>query len=232
AAPSRPEGEREGQLAGLAPLLPDFPGRAPSPPSTTPSSSSIVCVGVGALLGDTRPVLSAARRRSVSSWCRRNTIGGDGAVAARPRSQGSDPQPLSRAQELDLIEQLRGRWPEEFGIDEPLWSRRSVATLVERLYGLTLSTAEVGYYLRAWGIWARQPTDRACALCADAVARWVQNEYPAIVRSAREHHAELHWVGRTRLHGVTPAAAVLSAVSTRGQIRFMIVTPTVDPPLP
>lgn len=153
-------------------------------------------------------------------------------MVARPRSQVTDPQPLSRAQELDLIEQLRGRWPEEFGIDEPLWSRRGLATLVERLYGLTLSTAEVGHYLRSWGIWARQPIDRACALCANAVARWVQTEYPAIARSAREHRGELYWVGRTRLHGVTPAAAVLSAVSTRGQIRFMIVTPALDPPLP
>lgn len=168
----------------------------------------------------------------MSSWCRRNTIGGDGAVAARPRGRDAGLEPLSRAQELDLIEQLRGRWPEEFGINEELWSRRGVTVLVERLYGLTLSTAEVGHYLRAWGLWARQPTDRACALCADAVARWVQNEYPAIARNAQEHNAELHWVGRTRLHGVTPAADVLSAVSARGRIRFMIVTPTLDPPLP
>jgi hypothetical protein len=66
----------------------------------------------------------------------------------------------------------------------------------------------------------------------DAVARWVEHEYPALVRAAQEHQAELFWVGRTRLHGVAPAADVLSAMSIRGRIQFMITTPAVDPPMP
>ncbi|HEX5543177.1 MAG TPA: winged helix-turn-helix domain-containing protein [Micromonospora sp.] len=173
------------------------------------------------------------KRRTVASWCRRHTIGGDGVVAARrPRQRSGEPDPLNREQELELIELLRGTYPEELGLDGELWSRQNVTALVERHYGLRLDSAEIGLYLRAWGLGPREPTDRACGLCVDAVACWVEDEYPTLVRAADEHHAELTWIGRTRLHGVVPAADVLSAMSSRGRTQFMITTPAVDPPLP
>jgi len=139
---------------------------------------------------------------------------------------------LSRDQELDLIEALRGSYPDDFGIDEELWTRQSVAALAQRRYGLAVDATEMGGYLRAWGLGPRRPTDRACGLCVDAVATWVEREYPAIVRTALEHRADVWWIGRTRLHGVVPAADVLSAVSGRGRVRFLIATPNVNPPLP
>jgi hypothetical protein len=168
----------------------------------------------------------------VVSWCRRHTIGGDGAVAARRGQHAAGPDVLSREQELDLIEQLRGTYPDQLGIDGELWSRHAVIALVERTYGIRLSSAAMGGYLAAWGLGPREPTERACALCVDAVARWVQRAYPAIVRAAQDHDADLCWIGRTRLHGVVPAADVISSMSVRGRTRFVITTPGVDPPLP
>ncbi|WP_347403562.1 winged helix-turn-helix domain-containing protein [Solwaraspora sp. WMMD406] len=180
---------------------------------------------MGAVLSDTR--------RSITSWCRRHTLGGDGAVAARRRgTQTGEAGGLTPEQELELIDMLRGRWPEEHALDDELWSRRTVATLVERRFGLTLSPTDVGHYLDSWGLAPRKPAQRACGLCVDAVTDWVEHVYPEVMRSAREHRMDLWWLGRTRLHGTTPAADVLSAASVRGQIRFMILTPSLDPPLP
>ncbi|MEE6257684.1 COG3415 family protein [Plantactinospora sonchi] len=172
-------------------------------------------------------------RRSATSWCRRHTIGGDGAVAAARRGQrsGEATGTLSRDQELELIETLRGAYPDQLGLDDELWTRQSVAALAQRRYDLP-ADADMSGYLRAWGLGPRQPTDRACGLCVDSVATWVEQEYPAIVRSALEHRADVWWIGRTRLHGVVPAADVLSAISARGRVRFQIATPNVDPPLP
>jgi transposase len=153
-------------------------------------------------------------------------------VARRPRQRKGEPEPLDREQELGLIDALRGVFPDQIGLDGQLWTRQSVSALIERCYGLHLSDAEVGRYLGAWGLGPRKPTERACGLCVDAVARWVEHEYPALVRAAQEHHAELVWVGRTRLHGVSPSADVLSAMSIRGRIQFMITTPSIDPPMP
>lgn len=177
-------------------------------------------------------VLLKDARRSVTSWCRRHTIGGDGAVAAARRQRTSEPGPLSREQELGLVETLRGHYPDDLGLDGALWTRHSVAALVRRQYGLAMEPADVGAYLRAWGLGPREPTDRACGLCVDAVQRWLRTDYPTIVTSARDHEAELCWIGRTRLHGVVPAADILSAVSVRGGVQFAVATPAAQSRLP
>ncbi|WP_033776722.1 winged helix-turn-helix domain-containing protein [Salinispora cortesiana] len=172
-------------------------------------------------------------RRSVTSWCRRHTIGGDGAVAAVRRGvRQSEPGALSREQELELIDTLRGSYPDAFGLDEELWTRQGLHTLIQNRFGLPLDPGAVGAYLRAWGLGPREPRERACGLCVGAVERWVRTEYPAIIRAAQEHLADVHWIGRIRLRGTMPAADIISAVSSRGRVQFMVTTPSVDPPLP
>jgi transposase len=157
---------------------------------------------------------------SVTIWCQRQRIGGDGAVAARRRA--GQAASLSRAQELDLVDVLRDRFPEDLGVEGELWTRQGVAALVSQRYGLGLSPATVGRYLRSWGVTAGDPVERACPLCAAAVARWTADTYPGVQAAATEARAEVHWVGRTRLRGVSPAAEVLSAVSSQGWARFLV----------
>ncbi|MEJ3749627.1 winged helix-turn-helix domain-containing protein [Actinomycetes bacterium KLBMP 9797] len=171
---------------------------------------------MGVALGDTR--------RSAANWCRRYTGAGDGAIAARRRNGA-----LTPAQELHLVETLRDRYPEEFDLPGSLWTRQSVATLVERTYGVALSVPGIARYLRAWGLGPREPVDRACALCAVAVVRWQAHRYPEILRAAHDERADVYWAGGTRLHGVAPTTEVVAAVSTRGWVRFMV---TGEPTLP
>ncbi|MFC0530917.1 winged helix-turn-helix domain-containing protein [Phytohabitans kaempferiae] len=170
--------------------------------------------------GDARRGSLGDARRQAAHWCRRNRAGGDGTVAAARRRYGV----LTRAQELRLIETIRDRFPDQLKLTGPLWSRQTVAALVERLYGIPLSPAATARYLRAWGLTPREPVDRACPLCAASVVRWQAQEYQAISHTAQRQRAELCWAGKTRLHGVTPATDVVSAVSARGRIRFMVTT--------
>jgi len=153
-------------------------------------------------------------------------------AAVRRGVRQSEPGALSREQELDLIDTLRGSYPDTFGLDEELWTRQSLHDLIQTRFGLPLDPGAVGAYLRAWGLGPREPRERACGLCVGAVERWVRTAYPAIVRAAQEHVADVYWIGRIRLRGTMPAADVISAVSSRGRVQFMITTPSVDPPLP
>lgn len=139
---------------------------------------------------------------------------------------------LSREQELELIDVLRGVYPDAFDLEDELWTRQSLAELARQRFELPVEAGEIGAYMRAWGLGPREPRERACGLCVEAVERWVRTEYPAVNRAAQEHQAEVYWIGRVRLRGTMPAAEVISAVSARGRIRFMITTPSVDPPLP
>jgi hypothetical protein len=149
-------------------------------------------------------------------------------VAARrhPEPDGS----LSREQEIDLVEVLRDRFPEDVGVAGELWTRPGVAALVARRYGLNLGAATVGRLLRSWGVTPGSPEERACPLCAAAVTRWTAETYPDVQLAATAARADVHWVGRTRLRGVSPSAEVLSAVSARGGVRFVIASATGAPP--
>jgi transposase len=161
-------------------------------------------------------------RRARANWCRRNASGGDAAVAARPRGWPGEEPSLSARQELDLVEAVRRAFPDELGLAGRLWTRQAVADLIERAYDVRLTAPGVNRYLRSWGLGPREPVDRACGLCADAVARWLDRDYPAVERAARASGAQLCWVGRTKLCGLVPAADVLSAAPARGGVRFMI----------
>jgi hypothetical protein len=158
-------------------------------------------------------------RGSALSWCRRERIGGDGALAAGPRAART--VALTRAQELTLISTIRAGFP---GADE-LWTRRSVGALATSLLGVALRPARVSRLLSTWGVVAREPTERACPMCAGLVARWMSVAYPIIALAAAAHRADLHWIGRVRLCGATPSADVVTAVSGQpGRLRlsFMI----------
>ncbi|SNT10297.1 Winged helix-turn helix [Asanoa hainanensis] len=161
-------------------------------------------------------------RASALSWCRRERIGGDGALAAGPRA---DSRTLTRTQESALIDAIRGCAPTDLDLPGDLWTRRAVAALALGRLGIKLTAARVTRLLTAWGAIARDPAQRACPMCAGAVGRWMTTAYPLIARTAATHRGELHWIGRARLCGVTPAADVVSAVSGpvgRARIGFMI----------
>lgn len=143
-------------------------------------------------------------------------------MAARrhPEPAGS----LSRAQEIDLVELMRDRFPDEVGVAGALWTRPGVAALVARRHGLNLGAATVTRLLRSWGVSPGPPVERACPLCAAGVTRWTSETYPDVQEAATAAEVDVHWVGRTRLRGVSPAAEVLSAVSARGGVRFVIAS--------
>lgn len=214
-------------MAGSAghPLAPRRPLPTSGIPATTPGPAPVTAHPPLPPAQDGRRGSLSDARRQAAHWCRRHRTGGDGTVAAARRRHGV----LTRAQELALIETMRDRFPDQLNLTGPLWSRQSVAALVERLHGIPLSPTAAARYLRAWALTPREPVDRACPLCAEYVLRWQAEAYPTICRTAQSQRADLCWAGKTRLHGITPATDVVSAISTRGWIRFMVTT---DPELP
>lgn len=188
-------------------------------------------------------------RQNITSWCRRHTANGDAAVAAQRRVGPAGTRPLTIAQELDLVALLRSRYPDEYpdllnpagptdssgspavtdtaGGAGRLWTRPAVTALAQQHLGLRLTGRRLARCLKSWGLGPRPPTTRSCPLCARAVTRWHTGEYPRLLRNARTRGAQICWAGRTRLGGVEPNAEVMSAVTSRGGLRFRI-TPDRD----
>ena len=127
---------------------------------------------------------------------------------------------------------------------EALWTRAMVRELIERQYGVTLSLASVGRLLRSLGLTPQRPVRRATEQVAWRVREWLTVEFPAIRAQAlaagaqiffadeagvrSQSHAGTTWA----LRGQTPVVPatgkrfglnLVSAVSPRGVLRFMVV---------
>jgi transposase len=123
-----------------------------------------------------------------------------------------------------------------------------IAALIQKKYGIKLSKTSVGRLLDQLGLTAQRPLWRAYQQNPEAVERWLEEEFPAIKRAAARCKGEI-WFGdeagiRSDYHsgttwapkGETPVVKttgarfgfnMISAVSPKGMLRFMVVEGTV-----
>lgn len=138
--------------------------------------------------------------------------------------------------------------PLQFKFAFALWTRQMIAVLIQKKYGIKLSKTSVGRLLDQLGLTAQRPLWRAYQQNPEAVDRWLEEEFPAIKRAAARCKGEI-WFGdeagiRPDYHsgttwapkGETPVVKttgarfgfnMISAVSPKGMLRFMVVEGTV-----
>jgi transposase len=181
---------------------------------------------------------------TVMSWSRRFDIGsaeaGEVASARRGRRFGEGRR-LELADEVRLRELIVGGPPSALGLPYALWSRRAVQEAVKAKFALDMPIRTVGEYLRRWGFTPQRPAKRALEQRPEQVRRWLQEDYPAIVRQARAEAAEICWADETALRqdtawvrGYAPAGhtpvvehaarwkslTLISALTNQGLVRF------------
>jgi transposase len=124
-----------------------------------------------------------------------------------------------------------------------LWTSVMIGQLIHERYGIRLSRSSVCRLLGQMGLSAQRPLWRAYQQNPEVIQRWVDEEYPKIRRQARKVGAEIYFGDeagvRSDFHsgttwgkrGQTPIVSstgarfglnMISAVSPRGQMRFMI----------
>jgi len=137
--------------------------------------------------------------------------------------------------------------PEELGVAAPLWSRRAVAGLTRREFGVVMAVRTVGLYLRRWGFTPQRPRRHARDQDPEEVRRRVEETYPAVERRAAEEGAEIPWcdeVGAAAdehpARGYAPRGEPattdvpdrhirvnrISTITNRGKVRFRTYTTT------
>ena len=197
-------------------------------------------VNAGARPDDVAAALGL-HRTTVYGWVRRYGQGGRGALLAKP-VPGRPPR-LSALQMRELWGLVVGSDPRQLQFDFALWTREMVRELIRREFGVGLSVVSVGRLLARMGLSPQRPLYRAYQQDPEAVARWKEEEYPAIAARARaegatvwfcdeagirsDHHAGTTWapVGQTPVVKVTGArfsVNMISAVSAKGALRFAV----------
>ena len=182
-------------------------------------------------------------RQAVGAWMEAYKRGGASALKAKPRGRPRTGGSLAPWQAAQIVRAIEDRCPEQLKLPFYLWTREAVGYLIERRFGIGLSVWTVGRYLARWGFSPQKPIRRAREQDAEAVAQWLQVEYPRIRASAKRAKALIYWgdemglrsdhatgrsFGRT---GSTPVILgtgrrfgcnMISVITNRGQMAFMV----------
>ena len=186
-------------------------------------------------------------RSTLNKWFKRAREQGK-AQALRGGTRGArvgTNRRLTPIQEKRIQVLLKNHMPDELGLPDALWTRRSVIALVRARCHVTLPLSTMGVYLKRWGFSPQKPLNQAYERQPRAVQTWLNEVYPAIQARADKEQADIHWgdemgiqnrcqAGRSyALVGKTPVQRhagkrlkinVISTVTAQGLIRFMIYT--------
>jgi transposase len=163
-------------------------------------------------------------------------------IKKRGRPSGSC-RTLTKKQEKELKKAMRDRCPNQLKLPFALWTRIAVQQLIKQFWSIDMPIRTVGEYLKRWGFTPQKPLRKAYKQNSKAVKKWLDQEYPVIVKRAKKEKAEIHWGDETGLcndsyhgrsyapRGQTPAIRLhprckrvnlISTVTNQGKVRFMI----------
>src|SRR5918912_2364403 len=183
-------------------------------------------------------------RQTVNIWHKRyRERGEEGVLDGRRVSPRRGKGLLTAAEAGQVRGWIAAGTPDGLGLPFALWTSRAVRELVERRFGKRLAPSTVRLYLRRWGLTPQKPMARAEERSPAAIAAWLERDYPAIARRAKARRAVIYWGDETGISnqdqigrswapkGRTPVVArtakriarsMISAVSNRGLMRFML----------
>lgn len=201
---------------------------------------------VKAVLGGMKQVEAAkvlgVTRQAIGKWLKAYRQGGLRTLKAKRqgRSRGGS---LLGWQSAQIAKSIVDRCPDQLKMPFYLWTREAVGQLIERRFGVRLSVWTVGRYLARWGFTPQKPMRRAFEKNPEAVHRWLDEKYPAILKQAKQEKANIYWgdemgmrsdhtVGRSYgRRGQTPVILgtgvrfgcnMISAITNKGQLNFMV----------
>jgi transposase len=150
-----------------------------------------------------------------------------------------------------IYQTVVGTSPLQHRFEFALWTRAMIQTLIQKQFGLRLSVSSVGRLLAQLGLSCQRPLFRAYEQNPLLVKQWRERDYPAIQALAKEAGAQIFFGDeagvRSDYHsgttwgvrGQTPVVAatgqrfglnMVSAISARGLLRFMVVKGKVNGP--
>jgi transposase len=196
---------------------------------------------------DGQPVMVVAQvlgvqRSTLFGWLARYRRGGWDALDARKR--GGRPPKLNAKMLQWIYDTVTMKDPRQMKFPFALWTAIMIGELIWRQYSIRLSKASVCRLLNQLGLSPQKPLWRAFQQDHERVEKWVKEEFPKIRALARKHaadiffgdeagvrsdfHAGKTWAVRGKTPIVTTTGArfgcnMISAVSPRGVLRFMII---------
>jgi len=181
-------------------------------------------------------------RACIYNWLAAYRSGGWHALRAKQLK--GRPRKITGRQMKWIYNAIALKNPLQFKFEFALWTRPMIRALIQDKFGIQLSLASIGRLLAQLGLTCQKPLMRAFQQNPSLVEKWLQEEYPQIQARAKRHGAAIFFADeagvRSDFHsgktwaprGKTPVIRttgarfgfnLISAVSPKGQMRFMIV---------
>jgi transposase len=176
-------------------------------------------------------------RTTIYRWLRAAKRGGEAALRSRT-APGPTPK-LSSRQKRQVLRWINGKDPRQYGFDFGLWTRKIVQALIDEKFGITIGLTAVGRLLAELGITPQKPLRRAYERDPQAIARWLEEDYPRLGQRARKRGAKIFFLDEVGLRsdsvlgrtwapkGQTPevqTSGQRQAVNARGEFWFTVYT--------
>lgn len=189
-------------------------------------------------------IMFGVNQNTVTNWVKKyEEDGAKGLEDSKRGVKSEDKKLLSAKQERQIQDMITDIMPDQLKLPYALWTRKAVKELVARELGIVLAINTMGDYLRKWGFSPQKPKKLAYEQCSKAVQKWLDEEYPAIDKRAKQEQAQIHWGDETGVRnqnnhgrsyapkGKTPikkhkaqrfGVNMISTVTNQGQVQFMI----------
>ena len=185
-------------------------------------------------------------RRTIYKWISAYHYYGEESFTTGKRP--GRPAKLSGKQLEKLAKIIRTKNPQQLKFEYALWTIPMIRRLIREQFDVKLSEVSVGRLLKRLGLTPQRPLYRAWQQDKALVENWRDKEFPKLARRAKrenaliffadesgirsDHHAGRTWApkGQTPVIEATGARFsmnMISAITNRGQFRFMTVDGTV-----
>jgi transposase len=184
------------------------------------------------------------RKETVSRWSTNRTDieSRDGKGMKRGREL-YEQRILTQKQELRIKKKIETKTPAQLGLPYALWNRKAIQYCIQKETKQKVWLQTVSKYTERWGLSPQRPAKYAYEQDPEKIQRWLEVEYPTIVKEARGVGAEIHWSDETGValstfyarsyapKGKTPAIklparhghiSLIASITNRGDLRFML----------
>lgn len=150
---------------------------------------------------------------------------------------------LNKQQQNWLKKQLLNKTPEQLNFPFALWTRKLVADVIFRKYGIKVDVSTAGEYLKNFGMTPQKPVLKSYKQQPEPIKQWLDIEYPQVVVRAKAQNALIFWGDETAVRskdqvgrgyspeGIKPVQKqggyrfgvnMISAINNSGNSRFML----------
>lgn len=141
-------------------------------------------------------------RTVIYRWLRKAREQGEEALRSR-KATGRPPQ-LTPQQKGQVLRWINGKDPRQYGFDFGLWTRKIVAELIEKKFGLKFSVTSVGRLLAELGVTPQKPLRRAYERDPEAVELWRREQYPKLRSRSKQVGADIFFLDEAGIRSDGP----------------------------